>query len=99
MEMDKKEWEKKAKCVYVPPKIEMHAAEPSRPFATSPVDGDHLQGLDGAGDGFGDHLRGFSAIGFNPNPPRQEGFSGSHDRGTDGETGGGIHIRGNAAYW
>jgi hypothetical protein len=98
MDKDKKEWEKRAKCVYVPPKVEMHTVGPCRPLAGSPFIGDHLQGEDGSGGGFGDHLRGFSSV-FDPNPPKQDGFSGGHDRGTDGDRSGGIHIRGNAEYW
>ena len=35
MEKDKKEWEKKAKCVYVPPRVEVHAATPGRLLGTS----------------------------------------------------------------
>ena len=86
----------RAKCVYVPPHTEVHVAEPSALLAgTTMVD--HLQGLDGS-DGFGDHMRGLLGGVASP-PPEYFNFSGSHDRGSDGETGGGIHIRGNAEYW
>ena len=44
MEKDKKEWEKKAKCVYVPPKVEVHAAAPGRLLGTSFYTSDHNSG-------------------------------------------------------
>ena len=55
--MDKKEWEKKAKCVYAPPRVEVYAADLCRPLASSPFDGDHIQGSDDT-DGLADHIRG-----------------------------------------
>ena len=94
-EIKEKEKER-VKCVYVPPKVEMHTVDSCRPLASSPFV-DHLQGLDGS-DGFGEHMRGFLG-GVASSPPEFFNFSGSHDRGVDGETGGGIHIRGNAEYW
>ncbi len=57
MDKDKKEWEKKAKCVYAPPLIEVYAAEPSDLMATTIFDGDHLQGnIEGYDES--DHIRG-----------------------------------------
>ena len=92
---EQKEKGKKRKN-YVPPKIEAYEAAPSALLAGSPYY-DHQQGFDG-GDGFGDHLRGFSGV-WDPIPKEEPGFSGIHKRGIDGELGGGVHLRGNAADW
>ena len=69
MDKDKKEWEKKAKCVYVPPKVEAYAAEPSDLMATTIFDGDHLQG-DINGYDESDHERGDLELG-GPNGAKQ----------------------------
>ena len=57
MKKDKKEWEKKAKCIYAPPCIEVYAAEPSDLMATTNYEGDHQQG-DVEGYDASDHQRG-----------------------------------------
>ena len=59
MDKDKKEWEKKAKCVYVPPKVEVYEAAPNHLMGTSFIGeagggvnkdddrSEHERGLDG----------------------------------------------------
>ena len=54
--MDKKEWEKKAKCLYVPPQIEAHEAVPHNLLGIS-LYGDHYRADDDT-DGSSDHDRG-----------------------------------------
>ena len=49
MEKDKKEWEKKAKFVYVRPRIEAHETAPGRLMGTS-FWGTHNDGSDQTGD-------------------------------------------------
>ena len=55
MDKDKKEWEKKAKCVYVPPQIEVYEAVPGRLLGTS-FWGTHADGDENYGDN--DHAPG-----------------------------------------
>ena len=56
MDKDKKEWEKKAKCVYDPPKIEVHATAPGRLLGTSFYTDEHSPGNEP--DGSSDHTPG-----------------------------------------
>ena len=46
MEKDKKEWEKKANCVYVPPRVEVCVAAPGRLLGTSFFTDGHNPGVD-----------------------------------------------------
>ena len=82
--------------LYKQPRTEFYAAEPCCPLAGSPFYGDHLQGLDGSDGGFGDHMRGLSGVWIEV--PKEDGFSGSHERGYTSEDGS-FHLRGNAADW
>ena len=59
----------KAKCVYVPPLVEVYAAEPNDLMATTIFDGDHLQG-DINGYDESDHERGDLELG-GPNGAKQ----------------------------
>ena len=79
----------KTKCVYVPPKIEVHATAPCHPLASSPLNGRHIRGdVDSGSDGFAIHMRGAADTG---------GTSGGG--GNAPEDGFAVHIRGNADYW
>ena len=85
---EKRENERRARNDYVPPKIEVHAAAPCQPLASSPLNGRHIRGdVDSGSDGFATHMRGAADIG---------GTSGG---GSGNEDGFAIHIRGNAEYW
>lgn len=89
MDKGKMENERRARNDYVPPKIEAYAAEPSRPLASSPFSGDHIQGLDDT-DGLADHIRG--------SDDTDRGIA-DHLRGNDDTDGFAVHLRGNAEYW
>ena len=56
MTESKKKEKGKAKCVYVPPRVELHIAEPSQLMGATLYNSDHAQGFDNTGES--NHQRG-----------------------------------------
>ena len=56
MKEKQKEQQTRAKCAYVPPCVEVHAAEPSQLMGATLYNSDHAQGFDNTGES--NHQRG-----------------------------------------
>ena len=67
MKKEQMEQETRAKCAYVPPKIEVYAVEACRPLASSPFTATHIRGDADTGGGLAGHLRGDADSGSDGN--------------------------------